>query len=245
MTISSEEQQTASKALLAYFDSRSSGPAAPLRLGRRVVHRTIPTSRRLGLRRLLTRVVGPRERYRAKQLATAAPLRLNLGCATSPLDGWINVDLVGDGPDLAWDLDSPLPFGDGTVDAIFHEHLLEHFDLTAAVAFLREHHRLLASGGVLRIGVPDAGAYLRAYGDPQGSFISAARPGRPTQLLAVQELFYDHGHQSAYDFETLALLLAATGFHSIERRSFGDSSLDPCPDGAHRQLETLYVEARR
>jgi hypothetical protein len=71
------------------------------------------------------------------------------------------------------------------------------------------------------------------------------RPGRPTRMLAVQELFFRDGHRSAYDFETMAALLHAAGFHSVTRRSFGESLLEPCPDGRHRQLGTLYVEARR
>jgi predicted SAM-dependent methyltransferase len=238
-------QELAPEELTTYLHRRASHATGSVDLPRRIVRAVVPSADRPALRRLLTRAMMPRERLRASGLATRTPLRLNLGSATSRLVGWVNVDLVGDGADLTWDLTKPLPFDKGSVQAIFHEHLLEHFELPAAVALLRESHRLLASGGVLRIGVPDAGAYLCSYADPDSHFLQETRPGRPTRMLAVQEVFFDHGHRSAYDFQTLALLLLATGFHSVERRSFGESQLEPCPDGQHRRQETLYVEARR
>lgn len=231
--------------LKTYLEHRRNPMPRSPDLSRRVVRAVFPPGSRPPLRRLLTRAVMPRARRHAATLARRNPLRLNLGSAKSRLPGWVNVDLIGDGSDLAWDLSKPLPFDQGSVDAIFHEHVLEHFELPAAVALLGESHRLLAPGGVLRIGVPDAGAYLRAYGDLKSAFLEATRPGRPTQMLAIQEVFFDSGHRTAYDFETLALMLHSTGFHSVERRSFGESILEPCPDGHHRRQETLYVEARR
>jgi SAM-dependent methyltransferase len=238
-------QSVQAEALITYLKHRAMPVTGPSDLPRRLVRATIPPGGRPVLRRLLTRAIAAQARRRAATLATRTPLRLNLGSAASHLSGWVNVDLVGDGAELAWDLTKPLPFNEGSVEAIFHEHVLEHFELPTAIALLYESHRLLAPGGVLRIGVPDAGAYLRAYTDPNSNFLREARPGRPTSLLAVQELFFDHGHRSAYDFETLALLIRAVGFHSVERRSFGESLLEPCPDGQHRGLGTLYVEARR
>jgi predicted SAM-dependent methyltransferase len=231
--------------LNSYLEHRTSDVIGALDVPRRIVHTIVPPANRLRLRRLLTKSMTLQARSRASRLATRTPLRLNLGSSTSHLAGWVNVDLVGDGADLTWDLSRPLPFVDGSVESIFHEHVLEHFELTAAFGLLRDSHRLLTSGGILRIGVPDAGAYLQAYTDPDNDFLQEARPSRPTRMLAVQELFYNHGHRSAYDYETLALLLSAIGFRSVERRSFGESSLEPCPDGEHRRVETLYVEARR
>jgi FkbM family methyltransferase len=234
-----------SQVLEVYLEQRRNPVPRPPDLPRRIVRAVVPSESRPVLRRLLTRAVTPRSRRNAVSLARRIPLRLNLGSAKSHLPGWVNVDLIGDGADLAWDLARPLPFDESTVDAIFHEHVLEHFELPVAVALLRESHRLLAPGGVLRIGVPDAGAYLHAYCDPESSFLDTTRPDRPTPMLAVQEVFFDSGHRSAYDFQTLALLLVASGFHSVERRLFGESLLEPCPDGQHRRQETLYVEARR
>jgi predicted SAM-dependent methyltransferase len=166
-----------------------------------------------------------------------------MGSGRSPKLGWVNLDLFGDPVDLAWDLCRPLPLQESSVDAIFQEHVLEHFTLEKGLALTGECYRVLKPGGVLRIGVPDAKAYARAYLRDGGGPIASVRPGRPTRLLALQEVFYRHGHRTMYDFDTLALVCNAAGFETVEHRRFGDSRLAPCPDSEHRRRETLYVEA--
>jgi SAM-dependent methyltransferase len=194
------------------------------------------------LRRMLTDMVRPWARCRAAALCARSPLRLHLGSGRFPKAGWVNIDLLGAPVDLPWNLAAGIPFPSGSADAVFHEHLLEHLSLAEGYGLLRECARVLKPGGVLRLGVPDAGAYLRAYAGA-GDFIHRLRPGRPTALLAVQEVFYRHGHRSAYDQETLQLLCRAAGFGRVEPRPFGQSRLHPAPDSPHRRAETLYMEA--
>jgi predicted SAM-dependent methyltransferase len=236
-------QSIAAELLANYLSSPNEASSVDFR--RQVIRFVVPASARPPLRCFLTRAGAPRQRWRAARLARERPIRLHLGSAGSHLAGWVNVDLVGDGADLTWDVTKPLPFADASISAIFHEHLLEHLGLPAAIGLLNECHRLLEPSGVLRVGVPDAGAYLLAYSDPRDDFLDSVRPGRPTSLLAIQEVFLNHGHRSAYDAETLSLLLAASGFRAAEERPFGSSRIEPCPDGPHRQLETLYMEACR
>jgi SAM-dependent methyltransferase len=47
-----------------------------------------------------------------------------------------------------------LPFRDGTFDVVFHQGLLEHFRKPAAEQLLRENIRVLRTGGVLLVDVP-------------------------------------------------------------------------------------------
>jgi SAM-dependent methyltransferase len=90
--------------------------------------------------------------------------RVNIGCGDHPTQGWINLDVASYPGVYFWDCRSGLPFSDGAVAAIYSEHFFEHLDLESeARPFLRECLRCLQPGGVLRIVVPDAGAYLRAY----------------------------------------------------------------------------------
>jgi len=157
--------------------------------------------------------------------------------------GWVNVDLAGHPVDLAWNLARPLPFKSSSVDAIFHEHVMEHLPLAKGFAFVQECFRLLKLGGVLRIGVPDAGRYLQSYcEDDPSAFLEANRPGRPTRMLSIQEIFYRYQHRCMYDLETLQFVCAAAGFAMVEQRPFGESRLIPCPDSEHRRTETLYAE---
>lgn len=47
-----------------------------------------------------------------------------------------------------------LPFQDGTFDVVFHQGLLEHFRVPEAEALLKENIRVLKSGGLLLVDVP-------------------------------------------------------------------------------------------
>ena len=193
-----------------------------------------------------TTLFAPINGRRARAIAARrTDLRLHLGSGANRLPGWVNIDLVGMGSDLAWDLRRRLPFPDGSARAAFLEHVIEHFALADALAVLKDCHRVLAAGGTIRVGVPDLGRYIRSYaGD--GELIEQARPNRPTPLLAVAEVAQFHGHRSAYDAETLVLLLEEAGFIDVDVRSFGESkTLDPVPDLEVRRLDTVYAEGTR
>jgi hypothetical protein len=110
------------------------------------------------------------------------------------------------------------------------------------MAVLRHALRVLVPGGVLRAGVPDAGLYARSYAGVDG-VIDDLRPGRPTRMLALGEVFQEHGHVSAWDGETLALVIDAAGFTGAEVMPGGTSRIDPAPDSPTRIPETVYVEA--
>lgn len=58
-----------------------------------------------------------------------------------------------------------LPFDDGTFSLIVSEHFFEHLDLGEAIALMREFHRVLKPGGIVRTSVPDAD--LRTYARPE------------------------------------------------------------------------------
>lgn len=239
------QQKGARDSLRAYLDSLAS-PAAPAAEGsfpHRVARALLTPSRRGALALALTEAKRPRERRRAEAAARGRDLRLHLGSAWQPKEGWFNVDLSGHPVDLAWNLAHGLPFPDGSAEAIFHEHLLEHLTLEAAATLIEESHRVLSPGGVMRIAVPDAGRYLLSYANGGQGLIDEYRPGRPTTLLAAQEIFYLHGHRSAWDLETLGLFVRAAGFEQYEGRGFGDSRIEPCPDSPHRKQESIYVEA--
>ena len=190
-----------------------------------------------------TKALAPLERRRAKELAEARPLRLHLGSGGHELEGWVNVDLVDMGPDLRWDLTGTLPFDDGSADAVFLEHVLEHFPLATVMSILAEARRVLAPGSILRAGVPDFGRYARSYAGDR-AFLEGERPGRPTPILALAEVVYSHGHRSAWDAETLELALVESGLVDVGTRAFGDSDLEPAPDNPLREAESVYAEGR-
>jgi len=200
---------------------------------------------RMIAKELLTTLSAPIAKRKASKLvASGERLRLHLGCGTIYIPNWINIDLARPGrkQDLDWDLRKGLPFPPNSVEAIFSEHTLEHMALPDTFRLLTECHRVLEPDGVFRVSVPDLALQITEYGDWKTGFDSD--PMRPlTPGLAVNEMFYFHGHRTMYDYETMRLLLLSAGFNHVERVSFGVSAINPCPDSG--RPNSLIVEARR
>lgn len=57
----------------------------------------------------------------------------------------------------------PLPFADGSMDALFSSHCFEHLPDVHALRFIRDAQRVLKPGGVLRITCPDMDVMFDAY----------------------------------------------------------------------------------
>ena len=64
---------------------------------------------------------------------------------------------------LVHDLRKGIPFPDGSVDAVYHSHVLEHIDRDGADGFMSEIRRVLRPGGVQRIVVPDLELLVKRY----------------------------------------------------------------------------------
>ena len=215
-------------------------------------HSTIPFSNalrpllspsaRLWAKQLATNAGALRARRQARSLQGRSLLRLHLGSGGNNLDGWVNIDLVGAHADLAWDVRHPLPFADGTAEAVFLEHVLEHMTFEEGMTVLRHCRQVLIPGGVLRVGVPDAGLYATGYVKGRDA-LERLRPGRPTPMLAMSEVFQEHGHVSAWDGETLCLVVEEAGYRAPEVMPGGSSRIQPAPDSEVRIPETVYVEA--
>lgn len=61
------------------------------------------------------------------------------------------------------DLKHGLPYGDNSVDMVFHSHFLEHMDNDFATILLGEIYRVLKPDGLHRIAVPDLEKAVRDY----------------------------------------------------------------------------------
>lgn len=86
---------------------------------------------------------------------------LHLGCGGLYQEGYINTDKTDTSPrgkkyklDLILDISQPWPFEDSTIDGIVSMHVLQQVDWRGLVVALREAHRVLKRGGVMRFGCP-------------------------------------------------------------------------------------------
>jgi len=201
------------------------------------------------------RIVGPyhdwRARRRSRDVIIALPekdLCVNIGCGPNALPEWVNLDAArGDRIDIVWDLRRGLPFRDRSCTAIFGEHVIEHIPKDGAEFLLRECHRVLQPGGVVRLSTPDAGKFLRAYVNHQ-EFLNDSRFPDPadTPMDRVNMMMREFGqHLWVYDIESICLALKKAGFTSTREQTFGESAHPRMQDIdlEERAFESLYVEA--
>ena len=189
-----------------------------------------------------------------RRFRNSRQLKIHLGCGKRATAGWVNVDCFrGPGIDLTRDLRRPLPFPDNSARLIYSEHVLEHLQMADAVRLLQECHRVLAPEGILRIGVPDAEIYLRAYTSGDQAFFDelkhlggAVNPLR-TPMEVINHMFRMGAcHLFAWDWPTLQLALTEAGFVSTRKGASGEaSSTEICLDDPAHAFETLYVEASK
>lgn len=146
-----------------------------------------------------------------------------------------------------------IPFQAGSVDAVYHSHMLEHFDRDIAKTFLLEVKRVLKPGGIQRIAVPDFEAAARAYLahisaceiDPQqaerhGDYIgvmieqcvrreafgtSRQRPlrRRVENMVLGDARKRGETHQWMYDWIHLRSVLLELGFSEVHRQAYNTS----------------------
>lgn len=209
----------------------------------------------------------------ASQLAAPAPaieaeLKLNIGCGVSGIAGWCNIDnsptvLLSRFP-LARQLfrtpDWPrdvhrinvlrgLPFPDASVTCIYSSHLLQGLTHEESLVLLEECFRVLRSGGVLRVVVPDLELVVKNYladRDPQASHKFMRRLNPPTSALR-DLLRKGRRYAQMFDARSLTRLFIDAGFSCPEVSAFKESRI---PEIAaleldQRRNESLYVEATK
>jgi predicted SAM-dependent methyltransferase len=89
--------------------------------------------------------------------------RLNVGCGTVQPAGWQNLDIVDHGQEFVVDVREGLPFPDDFADYAVANHVLSDWTFHELPGALKELHRVLRPGGVLRVLVPDLEAAVIAY----------------------------------------------------------------------------------
>jgi hypothetical protein len=85
--------------------------------------------------------------------------KLNLGCGTDYMEGWVNVDSGNCKCDVAHDIEQlPWPFESSSVSHIKMKHILEHISKDNFIPVLREIYRVCCDGAQIGIVSPHAGS---------------------------------------------------------------------------------------
>lgn len=199
-------------------------------------------------------------------LASTSSPRLQLGCGTRLLDGWLNSDFSPRSTGaIRIDATKPLPFDDSTFAYVYSEHMIEHIDHLAGQRLLGELHRVMRPGGRIRLSTPDLGRLLGLFGpadartDDERRYIdliidrhvAGVEPGDDNPVYVLNNNLRDWGHQFLYDRPTFRAALARAGFVDIEEFALQDSD-DPILSGLANEarmppglvaFETMTFEA--
>ena len=156
------------------------------------------------------------------QASDRGDLRLHVGCGRQLLDGWINIDGYHRPGVLKLNLPDGLAgFSDNSARYIYTSHFVEHISYPdEASDFMRECHRVLAPGGVLRVVVPGIEKIIRAYVEDDQAFFDIQASMHPEWCSTpLEHLMYalqqDGEHKYGYDFRTMHKLMSRAGFADI------------------------------
>lgn len=178
---------------------------------------------------------------------------LNIGCGSLVKDAWINTDYTPVVGAFYQDGLDGLPLADDSVRHNNCEHFLEHLDFDDAVEFLTECYRVIRPSGTMRVIVPDAERYMRAYCQNDNGFFAklehlggAIEPLKPNNMVCNQAFRMGGDHLFGWDFDTLDAVAKKLGF-AASRSSINDVEAELCIDGQDwwRPLESLYVNLRK
>ena len=183
--------------------------------------------------------------------------KLNIGSGSQPLEGFLNIDIVGT-PDLLWDVRTGLPFDTDSLDFILSEHFLEHIDRENSVPFvLQEMFRVLKNGSSIIIGVPDTYGAARAIleNDKQtadhlyASYLKREQASKTSFFhfdlvcLLSHDFYADktyNPHFWGYSEESLTELMKQAGFSNIVRLQSPTSNINP-----GRFNRSIYLEGQK
>lgn len=91
-----------------------------------------------------------------KKILMKDNLKLNLGCCTSKVSGFINIDLDKSvNPDVLDNVIILKKFRDNSVNEIKSAHLIEHLPEEDALGAISNWYRILKSGGIVSIECPN------------------------------------------------------------------------------------------
>ena len=151
------------------------------------------------------------------------------------------------------DASKHLPLPDNSVDILYSSHMLEHLARQKAQSFLREAKRVIKSGGIIRIVVPDLRLLVDDYmkNGAADEFMAKLLMNKDMPSSLIEKLKYlfvgDRHHQWNYDADSLSNLLKISGFEHTSVLKAGSTAIsDPGSlDLYERAEESLYIEANK
>lgn len=146
-------------------------------------------------------------------------IKLNLGSRDRHMPGFKNIDIdPHPGVDYVGDVSDLSRFESGSVSSIFASNILEHFPHTKTSDVLAEWKRVLKTGGVLYLSVPDFDRAVDIYRQ------CGLKDWVQAQLMGDQE-YKTAFHYALFDEKRLRDTVLSVGFREcsfVERFDFSN-----------------------
>jgi len=159
--------------------------------------------------------------------------------------GWTCVDILP-GADILHDIsEDPMPIDDGSVDAIYCSHVLEHIWPWRLLFVLQDFRRVMKRGAPIRIVVPDMDIALHRFME---------RKHEAEALDECMEWWFDPSldndgnlclnHVTGFNYKKLAKALFEAEFRDVQKLEFQIRKEEFCAcDNPGHAKTSLYVEA--
>ena len=139
---------------------------------------------------------------------TLSPFKVNLGCGTKPLEGYIGMDIVDFGQEFVWNILEGIPLADSSVSEFKSHHFVGHFTFLEFGLICEEMWRVGIDKCIIHMHVP-----LR----------TCARAYRPTHTSFWDKLvvegffigFVDEKHNRTNQFTVLSAIEKDDGMLSF------------------------------
>ena len=162
--------------------------------------------------------------------------KINIGGGEWHRNSWENLDII-----YNYKLENQLlkPFQSNSINLIYTSHCIEHLKFETTSALLNDAYRVLKTGGILRIVVPDTDKLFDIYKENKDNknynFYKEVNRMNYTLKDSILELFgynlttnkfLDKSmHMSFYNISSLKLLLIGCGFNTFNICSYGNSNV--------------------
>lgn len=151
-------------------------------------------------------------------------MKIEFGCGETPTKpGFLTCD-IRDLPGIdfvcvAWDIDRHV--GEDSVEEIFSRHFFEHLTFQQGQRLMGTWYRILQIGGVCEIMVPNMDYHIQQWLNPKNNkdFAHACAGFWGWQRGTFDDTW--DIHKSGYNYDSLARLMAVTGFREIRRLDDG------------------------
>ena len=181
-------------------------------------------------------------------------IKINLGCGWRNFGrDWTHID-GGDYTHLDKthrDLELS-KFANNSIDLVYASHLIAYFDKVELKRLLKEWHKKIKRGGVLRLATPDFAAMSKLYTQGKINLVDIEGPLYGKMMMGEETIY----HKITYDLNTLTDLLEEAGFkrplaynwRDTEHAQFDDHSqayLNPKGDREKGTLISLNIQCTK